>query len=295
MYELLSTIENIENINMLKECGATGIIVGDNFHASRVVYEFKKDEIAAIKIKCKELAVKLFVKMNRMYIDSELSLAKQYLEFLKEIDVDGIFYNDLSIYVLAKELNISDKLLYDPDTIVTNHYDVNYHLSKGIYGVILSKEITKEEMISIAKEVKGKVGVIVHGYLNMSYSKRKLIENYFAFINKKIDVKNNKNLYLIEENRTGEMPILETDQGTSVFTDYVQESFDEIRDLYSAGIDIFIVDGIFLNNEIVCDAVKSYSEILNNKGSDVKENYYKKYNDLPLSTGYMEKATNLVK
>lgn len=294
MYELLSTIFSKEDIVRVKEVGATAIIIGDKFHGSRLTTVFSKDEIKEIV----EIAflndLKVYVKMNRMYVDSELNDALDYLRFLKEINVSNIFYNDLSVYILAKSLNIEDKLVYDPDTIVTNSHDVNYHLGKGIYGVILSKEITKEEMILISNKSNGNVGVILHGYLNMSYSKRKLIQNYFEHLEKDVQVDDKRSLYLIEQTRDGKMPIIEDEQGTMIFTDYVQESFDEVKELYENNVRIFIVDGIFLNSEQVIDALKGYSNILNNIDYN-KEDYYEKYKELPLSTGYMEKATNLVK
>ncbi|MGB4613361.1 MAG: U32 family peptidase [Erysipelotrichaceae bacterium] len=293
MYELLSTIFSKEDIVRLKKVNVTGIIVGDDFHGTRLTKAFSHDEIIEINKLAKENDLKVYVKMNRMYEDKELDKALDYLKFLKTLDVN-IFYNDLSIYVLAKSINMEDRLVYDPDTIVTNSLDVNYHLSKGIYGVILSKEITKEEMVLISNNSNGRVGVIVHGYLNMSYSKRMLINNYFEHLNKDIDVDDKRSLYLIEQTRDGKMPIIEDSQGTMIFTEYVQESFDEIKELYENNVSMFIVDGIFLDSDKVVDAVKGYSNLLNDIEYD-KNEYYEKYNDLPLSTGYMEKATNLVK
>ena len=90
------------------------------------------------------------------------------------------------------------------------------------------------------------------------------------------------------------MPVLEEEQGTMVFTDYVQESFDEVVELCTNNINMFIVDGIFLNIEMVIDTLKGYKALLDNKEFN-KEDYYLKYSELELSTGYMEKKTNLVK
>ena len=294
MYELLSTVFDIEDILKVKDAGATGIIIGDEFHSFGNAKSFDLNMISeAVKL-CKDNGLKSYVKMNRMYIDTELEKENEYLIFLKKLNVDHIFYNDPSVYVLSKQLEMENILVYNPDTIVTNSFDANYHLSKGIYGIILSKEITKEEMISIALKCKGNVGVIVSGYLNMSYSKRKLIDSYFDFIDKQENILNAKDLYLIEQTRQGKMPVLEEEQGTMVFTDYVQESFDEVVELYTNNINMFIVDGIFLNVEMVIDTLKGYKALLDNKEFN-KEDYYLKYSELELSTGYMEKKTNLVK
>lgn len=295
MYELISTILKIEDIYKLKEAFATGIVVGESFHGTRLTKAFNLQEIREINTICEKLSLKLYIKMNRIYLDEEFRQAEKYLMFLKQLTVEGIFFNDLGLYGIAKNFDMHNKLIYDPDTIVTNHYDVNYHLNKGLYGVVLSKEITKEEMMMIAEKAIGKVGVIIHGYLNMSYSKRDLITNYFEFINKSFDIKGKRDLYLIEENREGKMPIIEDEQGTMVFTDYIQESFDEVQELYASGVKMFIVDGIFLDSQVVIDAVEGYSELLSGSIKDIKTDYLKKYEGLPFSTGYMEKATNLVK
>ncbi len=294
MGEIISTIFNIDDLYRLKEVKADGVIIADDYHGTRLAKAFSLADIKKISTICAELKLKLFIKMNRIYLDKELKKAEEYLNFLSELKITGIFYNDLAIYGLAKKLNLHNKLVYDPDTIVTNHFDVNYHLNKGIYGVILSKEITKEEMIDIAKNSLGRVGIIIHGYLNMSYSRRKLMENYFTFINKEVDIDNRRDLYIVEETREGKMPILEDDHGTAIFTDYVQESFDEIKELENAGVSLFLVDGIFLETDCIMEAIKGYRLILDGHTFD-KNGYYERYANLPLSTGYMEKATNLVK
>ena len=129
----------------------------------------------------------MYVLVNRFFVEEELEALREHLQRLKDLDVDGIYYGDEGVYQEAKALGIENRLIYNPDTLITNHSDVQYYLDEGISMVTISKEITLDEICAIAKKVQGECEVIIHGRLNMMHSKRNLLSNYFSFLgNKKI-------------------------------------------------------------------------------------------------------------
>lgn len=294
MFDIVSSIYKVDDIYKLKEAGASGIILSDKHNASRASSYFDNEEIKMAVNICKSLGLKTYIKMNRIYMEDDLKIGVEYMNFLKTLDVDYIFYNDYAVYKMAKDCGLENKLIYDSDTLITNSFDTRYHLSRNIGGIILSKDITKEEMINISGEIKGYIGIIIHGYLNISYSRRKLIENYFSHLNRKEDINNKNSLYLIESTRDGKMPIVENELGTMIFSDFIQESFDEIVELNNSNISLFIIDGIFLNIDMLVDSVIAYKNILTGRDFN-KDKYFEKYKDYTFSNGYMERRTNLVK
>ena len=58
------------------------------------------------------------------------------------------------------------------------------------------------------------------------------------------------------------MPIVEDALGTHVFTGFTLVSFEEIRELYEAGVRHFRIDGIFHDIEYVCEALRLYQDVL---------------------------------
>lgn len=289
--EIIVTVGKLEEINMLKEAGATTLIFCDEFHGTRAPGKFSKDELILAFEKSRSCGLKTAVFMNRIYTDVELELANEYLLFLKENKVDFIYYNDPAIFMLASSLDMVKYLVYEPDTLMTNSRDMQFILDQGVHHAVLSTEITLDEMKMMIENVKGNTEAILFGYLNMSYSKRHLIQNYCDEIGIKNSCLNKMDCILVESTRDGRMPILEDEQGTHIYTDYVLDAFEEANILKDCGLNAIRLDSIFLDIDVVVDACK----ILSGKSKLIREEFELKYNMYPFSKGYMYQKTNLVK
>ena len=290
--ELLVTLTNKNNIQKFNSLGINGVIVGQKDFSFRFNRYFNNDELKEISTEIHQLNMKLYLNINRIIHEEELDDLKKYLIKVQQY-VDGIYFNDLSILNYAKKLNILNKLIYHPDTLMTNYYDINFYLDKDINSVMISPLITLEEINEIAKNTNQKLDMIIHGYLNMSYSRRKFITNYLNYIHKENTYVNNLDMSLIESTRTNKMPILEDEFGTSIFTDFIQNSFNEINNLKDI-LGRLIIDDIFLNDEELFDAIELYQKILNHKDYDL-DLFFNKYKEHNYGTGYYYQKTNLVK
>lgn len=294
--EFIVTIENIEDMYLFQEAGATVLLFCDEFHGTRAPRRFTNEELVQAFKKTHELGLKVAVYMNRIYTDVELDKAKAYLEFLKENGVELIYYNDPAIYILAEEVGIVGNLVYEPDTLMTNSRDMQFVLDQGIHHAVLSTEITLDEMKEMCINVSGNTEAILFGYLNMSYSKRHLIQNYCDEIGVENMWMNKMDCVLIESTREGRMPILEDEQGTHIFTDYILDAFDEFKILKDIGLKSMRIDGIFLPNDVVVDACKAFVMIdLGMDSESIRKKFEEKYSEYPFSKGYMYQKTNLVK
>lgn len=139
---------------------------------------------------------------------------------------------------------------------MTNSLDALFLLNQGLKGIVAAKELTLDEIIKMAKRVK-KMELIIHGRINLAYSKRFFLSNYFKHIGKKYNVLDNYHLKIKEETRDTLMPILETKYGTSIYSDMSLCSYLEYEHLkryLSAGI----VDDIFMSKEELFDSINSY-------------------------------------
>ena len=282
-----------EDIDKLLEAGSTIIGIGDDYFAARCAAVFSRDEMKEAVSLIHQREGKCVVFINRMLGEEEIAKAREYLGFLKELKVDYLLYNDPAMYILAEELGMVTQLIYQPDTLMTNSKDVSFMLRQGIDSVFISKELTFDEMMEIGNACKDKCNVIIHGYLNMSYSKRKLLKAYFDMLGKEVDY-TSMDLRLIEYTRTGRMPIYEDEQGTHIFTDYILESFREIK-AFSGVVRFLMIDSMFMEIEAVLGAIKAYKAIIEGEDPEVIEQQYREQYDLPLSDGYHYTKTNLVK
>ena len=153
MVNIIASPYEIGDIIKLKQAGATSVIIGTPFFSVRSVSQFDNEELKTIKIICLENELEMYVLMNRFFVEEELLHLRQQLQFLKEIDVDGIYFTDMGVYYEAEKLQMAHILIYNPDTILTNHLDINEYSELGIKMCTLSKEITLEDMVKIASKV----------------------------------------------------------------------------------------------------------------------------------------------
>lgn len=298
MSYLITTPYIIKDIKPLKEAGADGVVIGTPFFSARAAAIFSFDELKLLRKETKQLNLLMFVLVNRMFTEEELDRLTDYLKYLKELQVDGIYFCDEGVLQIAESLHMADRLIYQPDTLLTNSCDVKFYLDEGLKMVTLAKEITLAEMCAIAKHADGsRIEVIIHGRENMMHSKRRLLSSYMEHIHAADTVFGKRTLYLREETRDDHFPILEDELGTHVFTGFTLAAFAEIKTLADAGIAYFRIDGIFHDLAYVCEALRLYRAVLSNQadGAEVFADYKKRYADDHVTTGFLYQRTGLHK
>ena len=168
--------------------------------------EYTIDEIK--KLKEKYPNIELFISLNKNIFNSDLNNLEDVLIKLNEIDIKGVLFYDLSVLSLVKKNNLNISLVWAQEHMTTNYNTCNYYYNKGVSYAYLSSEITTDEI----KEIKDKTDIkligFFFGYPDVSFSKRKLLTNYFLYNNldKKSDwytISSNDNKYFIKENSLG--------------------------------------------------------------------------------------------
>lgn len=261
--KFITTPFTIEDIPQLKQAGADAVLISTSFFSARGAASFAIEQLSEIKQCCSALELEMLVQVNRFFMEEELSAVEEHLQLLKTLDVDGIYFGDEGVLYLAKGLGMEEKLIYAPDTLLTNHEDVNFYLQQRLHSVVLAKEITLEEIIRIAQRSDAsRIEVIIHGYLPMMHSKRTLLSNYMKFMNKDYDPYEKRSLYIMEETREAHMPILEDAMGTHIFSGFIQCFFAEIKQLLKAGIGYVRIDGIFQDTAYIIEMLRLYHAIL---------------------------------
>lgn len=110
-------------------------------------------------------------------------------------------------------------------------------------------------------------------------------------------VRDNYDLYLMEENRNEHMPIVEMMNRNARVYRFYAACFEEIQELLQSGIRHFRIDGMFHDIAYVLEALDLYHAILN-KEKDAKEvfaAYAKKYEKDHVTHGFYYTKTSKVK
>lgn len=168
--------------------------------------EYSIEEIR--KLREKYPNIELFVSVNKNIFNDDLPLLKEKLIELSKLDIEGVLFYDLSILSIVKEYNLALPLIWGQEHMTTNYNTCNYYYDKGCKYVYLSNEITVDEIKEIKENTKIKIINYIFGYPDVSFSKRKLLTNYFLAKNeeKKNDwylISSDNNSYYIKENKLG--------------------------------------------------------------------------------------------
>lgn len=257
-----------------------GIILPLEGYSVESTNYFTIDEIEDI-VKNKKCEV--FVKLNKNFFNDDIEPLKVILKKLDELKVSGIFFYDLGVLQLHKELNLSVPLIWNQTHMVNNYRTCDYYYEKGVKYALLGKEITLEEIIEIIKKSKITSMVEVVSKPSVAFSYRKLITNYYKDLGK-----NGTNKLTVKEKVTNtNYNLFEDSNGTSFFMDVITNGTGVIKDLYDAGCKYIIMreDGVSSFDELLKDT-KDY---ISNNCNDT--NYVEKYKRLGDSTNFFFKKT----
>ena len=242
---------------------------------------FSLDEIRDIKNKSNCC---VFVKLNKNIFNHEIDELKNILIELDKIGVDGIFFYDLSVLELKRELNLSVDLVWNQTHMVNNYKTCNYYYSKGCKYALLGKEITLDEIKDIITKSDITSMVEVISKPSVAFSKRKLITNYY----KNLGLDSKSEFMALEKVTNTKYILKENNDGTTFYLDVITNGTSVIKDLYDCGCEFIIfrefgLEDIF--DELIIDT-KNYIS-----GGCIDTSYIEKYKKLGDSTNFFFKET----
>lgn len=283
----------LENRNLLKDyidLGVNEVVLASADNTFSALHEFTGEEIKEIVEECHMHHMTVTVLMNRLYSEKDIYAAQKEMEEILHLGVDGLMFADPGLLKYAKEKHLESYLTYRPETLMTCNEDALFWKEQGLRSVVIPCLLTKDEVMDIAKYTPDTT-VIIHGSTLMSVSKRKLLSAYKEVNQKDFDV-HSKTLSLKEKQREAYMPAYENAVAMMIYTDYIQESFDEMHAFMDAKVTYFEIDTPFMSEKAVIDAIRIYRMLLDEKDASREIQAYRdKYQDKELSDGYYGQKT----
>lgn len=277
--KVLVEVASKEISNYIDSCDA--LLLGlENFSVLNSV-TFSLTEIREIINKYPNMEI--FVKMDKNIFNDEIDDVRRVLKELEKMSIYGVFFYDLAILELKQELSLTFDLVWSQTHMVTNSRTCDYYYHQGVRYALLSKEITLDEIVSIAKEASISTIVEVVSLPSVGYSRRKLVHNYYEDSNES----GSTTLSILEKITNKKYLVKEENSGTGFLLDEVLNGTSVILDLYQANVDyvLFREEGIPSFLELINDTKK----YITGGCSDVF--YVEKYKKLGDSTGFFFKKT----
>lgn len=276
--ELLIEVSSKDNLYLNN---TDGIILGLKDYAVESIVSFSLEEIREI---VKKDSCKVFVKINKNLLNEDVDKIKAILIELDKLNIAGIFFYDLAILQMKKELNLKVDLIWNQTHMVNNYKTCDYYFSRGVKYALVGKEITLDEIKEIINKSKINVMVEVVSRPSVAFSMRKLITNY----NKDLGIDNNDSLVINEKVTDSNYLVLEDENGTSFYLDVVTNGTGVISELYKVGCQYIIFREFGLEN-VFAELIDDTINYINGSCSD--DSYVDKYKKLGDSTNFFFKET----
>lgn len=196
--------------------------------------------------KVEELPLNSYIFINRILDDNGIAEFKKLMDNLPQT-IKGIVFDDIGILNILKDNKNIEKILY------LNHMNCNF-MSVACFlnyvdSVVVSTDITKDEVKDIIKITKKPLVIHLFGHINIMYSRRNLLSNYGAHFNESISPIET----LEETNSKHKIKAVENSYGTVIYTN---EPFNNL-DLKDEEMLYGFINTIFLSDDEVVAIINS--------------------------------------
>ncbi len=197
------------------------------------------------------------IKEEGAYIFVNRILDNEGIEKLKDIllrlpfNIKGIVFDDLGVLQVLKTNKTLEKILF------LNHFNCNYKSINAyldyVDSVVVSTDITADEVKEILVEAKKPLVLYTFGHVNIMYSRRLLITNYNNHFKREA-----KMISSLTNDLHEKFFIVENNYGTVIYTDL---PFNGLRYRDYPNVLYHLINTVFLNDEEVLAIINSSTDL----------------------------------
>lgn len=270
--ELLAPAGDFEKLRTAIHYGADAVYLGDSrFSLRGKAGNFEPEELKEAISYAHARNKKAYVTANIFPHNTDLKQMEEYIGFLKDAMPDAVILSDPGFFMMFKKSAPEIATHVSTQANITNSEAARFWENLGAKRLVLSRELTIDEIKEIRSKVKIELEVFVHGSICISYSGRCYISSFLASRSANRGECTNScrwNYTLMEEKRQGEhFPVFEDDRGTYIMSSKDLCMIEHLHLLIDAGIDSFKIEGRMKGINYVAGVVKTYSEAVDSLGN----------------------------
>ncbi|NOQ42615.1 MAG: U32 family peptidase, partial [Desulfuromusa sp.] len=169
--ELLAPAGSLEAFFAAVDGGADAVYTGlKEFSARAKAKNFSLKEIESVTHYMQQRGKRLYVALNTLVKENELSQLIDTLGALEEIGVDALILQDLAVWKLAKDHFPGLELHASTQMTIHNAAGVKMLERMGFTRGVLAREMTLDEIAAIRQQTTLELEQFIHGALCFSYS-----------------------------------------------------------------------------------------------------------------------------
>ena len=171
MLELLAPAGSMEAVAAAVQNGADAVYLGyGDFNARRNAKNFSQEEFAAAVSYCHVRGAKVYLTLNTLLTDRELPRAAEFAAQASALGADAVLVQDMGVVRLLRQ--VAPDLPVHASTQMTLHNldGVKMAADLGMTRVVLSRELSRDQIEYICQRSPIEIEVFAHGALCMCYS-----------------------------------------------------------------------------------------------------------------------------
>ena len=266
--ELLAPAGSIESLYAAINNGADAVYLGGSkFSARAYASNFDNETMKKAVDYCHSYGVKIYVTMNTLLKEKELNEAIKYVGYLYEIGVDALIVQDLGLVSLIQEKYNDFEIHASTQVTIHNGEGAIYFKEKGFTRIVLSRELSLEEIKHISKDLNIETEMFIHGALCVCYSGQCLMSSMIGGRsgNRGRCAQPCRMEYTLKSNNMGE-------KKAYLLSPKDMCTIENIKDIIDSGAYSLKVEGRMKRPEYVAGVVENYRKAID------KEYYNKKFN-----------------
>jgi U32 family peptidase len=256
MVELLAPAGDLEILKAAVLNGANAVYIGGKeFSARQYASNFEREDVIEAVRFCHAYNAKVYVTLNTLLDNSELKGALEYASFLYSIGVDAIIIQDIGFLKVLRE-SLPEFEVHGSTQMTAHNLDaVNLLYKMGLKRIVLSRELSLDEIKYIKENTEAEIEVFIHGALCISFSGQCLFSSMIGGRsgNRGRCAQPCRKEYTLNNGRQ-----------THHLSPKDLSTLDFIRKLADIGVDSLKIEGRMKKPEYVVTVVSSYNKALGN-------------------------------
>lgn len=267
--EVLAPAGSMESLYAAINKGADAVYLGGNkFSARAYASNFDNENMKKAIDYAHSYGVKIYVTINTILKENEIEEAVRYVGYLYEIGADALIIQDLGLFKRIKEEFPDFELHASTQMTIHNGEAAIYFKEKGFHRVVLSREMTIDEIKYISKDLNIETEMFVHGAICVSYSGQCLMSSIIGGRsgNRGRCAQPCRMEYILKGEKSGE-------QKGYLLSPKDMCTIDDVKDIVESGTNSLKIEGRMKRPEYVAGVVDNYRKAVD------KVLFKKKYNE----------------
>ncbi len=285
--ELLAPAGSMESLYAAINNGADAVYLGgDKFSARAYASNFDKENMEKAVDYAHLYSVKIYATINTLIKEEEMNSLLEYTKDLYKMGIDGVILQDLGAYRNLKRL-VPDLEIHGSTQMTVHNPEGAVFLSeKGFKRIVLSRELSLNEIEYISKDLGIETEIFVHGALCVCYSGMCLMSSM-------IGGRSGNRGRCAQSCR---LPYtLKSTNGGKEFKGYLLSpkdicTVDDVKEILKTGTSSLKIEGRMKRPEYVAGVVSEYRKAIDdNKNKNGEKQLMKLFNREGFSKAYLYK------